>query len=446
MDRFKKVYVAKCAVILSAIPALIWAHSSGPDPNVNGAPPSNRSCNQTACHVGTAVNDGGGKVEVTFSDGCTYTPGQGQHLTVKVSDPAARAYGFQMSSQLASNNAQAGTFTITGPNMLVLCVDGSVRPNSGCRSNPATEYVEHSLPSTTGVFNVDWTPPANAAGDVKFYVAGNGANGNGSETGDHIYAAVYTLTAATPGGGKPTISVGGIVNAGSGKAEIASGTWVSIFGSNLAQSRRVLDGPDLINRALPVCLGGVSINVGTKRAFIGFIGQDQINVQVPDDTAVGDTAVQVTNANGQSAPITTTRAALSPAFLPFTDSAGKKYIAARHADFSVMAKPGLFAGLTTVPAKPGEVVLLFAVGLGPTNPAVAAGQVPANIARTTNPVTIRFGEVAVTPDYAGVSPGSAGLYQFNVKVPDTIPNGDVPVVAEINGLRSQDNIFITVQR
>src|SRR5216683_2104557 len=182
MDRSKKIYAAKCAVILSAIPALIFAHTSGPDPDVNGAPPSNRSCNQVSCHVGTAVNAGGGKVEVTFAEGTTYTPGQKQRVTVKVSDPTASIYGFQMSAQLA-NNSQAGTFTPLDASIFVLCLDGSVRGTSACRSNPPLEYIEHSFPSSTGVFTMDWTPPATNVGDVKIYVAGNGANGNGQPTG-----------------------------------------------------------------------------------------------------------------------------------------------------------------------------------------------------------------------------------------------------------------------
>lgn len=86
------------------------------------------------------------------------------------------------------------------------------------------------------------------------------------------------------------------------------------------------------------------------------------------------------------------------------------------------------------------------VGLGPTDPAVAAGTVPAVIARLKNPFTVRIRDVPANVAYAGVSPGSAGLYQFNVTIPDSPPNGDAAVVVDVSGVRSQDNIFITVQR
>ena len=73
MDRSKKVYAAKCAVILSAIPALIFAYSSGPDPRKTGAP-GDTTCSQIGCHIGTAVNGGGGKVEISFDSGTTTRP------------------------------------------------------------------------------------------------------------------------------------------------------------------------------------------------------------------------------------------------------------------------------------------------------------------------------------------------------------------------------------
>ena len=447
MDRSKKVYAAKCAVILSAIPALILAHSSGPQPRSTGAPGDN-TCSQASCHIGTAVDGGGGKVEISFDSGTTYTPGTKVKVTVKVTDSAAARYGFQASSRLSSNtsSAQAGTFT-PGTGQFVQCENSDERPAAGCPSTASLEFIQHSSPNSTGTFEFDWTPPTTAAGDVIFYVAGNAANGNNEQTGDHIYTNMARLTVGGASTGpKPALTQGGAVNAGSGKAEIASGTWVSIFGTNLAANLRVLDGPDVVNGVLPTTLDGAGVTIGGKPAFIGFVSPTQINALVADDTATGDTQIVATSANGQSTPVTSTRVALSPAFLPFTDAAGKKYVAARHADFSVMAKAGMFSGLTTTPAKPGEVVLLFAVGLGPTNPAVAAGKVPTDIAKIPDTFTLRIGDVPATVAYAGVSPGSAGLYQFNVTVPDSLPNGDAAVVVEVNGVRSQDNIFITVQR
>jgi len=47
---------------------------------------------------------------------------------------------------------------------------------------------------------------------------------------------------------------------------------------------------------------------------------------------------------------------------------------ATHVDYTIAAKNGTFLGLTTVPAKPGEVITLWVTGCGPTNASVPAGQ------------------------------------------------------------------------
>ena len=87
MERKRKLYTAKVAVVMSAIPLLLWAHSAGP-PSGKAGVPGETNCNQAQCHVGTAVNGGGGSVKVTFPGGSTYAAGVKQHLVVTVSDPS----------------------------------------------------------------------------------------------------------------------------------------------------------------------------------------------------------------------------------------------------------------------------------------------------------------------------------------------------------------------
>jgi uncharacterized protein (TIGR03437 family) len=205
-------------------------------------------------------------------------------------------------------------------------------------------------------------------------------------------------------------------------------------------------GGDIVNGRFPTTLGGTRVEVNGVPAVLSFVSAGQVNFQVPDDPALGDVRVEVINGDARSEPISVPKLALSPAFLPFVDADGKRYIAARHADFSILGKSGLFQGLTTTSARPGEVILLFAVGFGPTNPAVEAGRIAETTATTTSPVTVRFGETPAVVSYAGLSPNSSSLYQLNVTVPSTIEPGDLAVTAEINGVRTQDNIFITVAR
>jgi len=83
-------------------------------------------------------------------------------------------------------------------------------------------------------------------------------------------------------------------------------------------------------------------------------------------------------------------------------------------------------------ASPGEVLTVFAVGLGPTMPPVLSGTAsPSPPARAALPVSVLLdfkpnaftlpGRILREPRFVGLSPGSVGLYQLNIEMPDQIP-------------------------
>jgi uncharacterized protein (TIGR03437 family) len=152
--------------------------------------------------------------------------------------------------------------------------------------------------------------------------------------------------------------------------------------------------------------------------------------------------VQVTNARGKSNVISASQAALSPALFMFSPQGGK-YVAAVRADGTYLGPAKLFDGLTTVPARPGDIILLFGTGFGLTTPPVQIGQV-VNSAPLAGPVTVRIGSAVAITQYAGVV--SPGLYQFNVVVPNVFISGDQSVSVVIDGVVSQANAFLNVQR
>ena len=80
MERRRKLILAKTAVVMGAIPMLVWALSGGPDVGKSGVP-GESNCTEIGCHVGTALNGGGGSVKVTFPGGLSYSPGVKQHLS-----------------------------------------------------------------------------------------------------------------------------------------------------------------------------------------------------------------------------------------------------------------------------------------------------------------------------------------------------------------------------
>ena len=63
------------------------------------------------------------------------------------------------------------------------------------------------------------------------------------------------------------------------------------FGANLAASTRTLAASDVVNNQLPTILGGVSVQVDGKPAYMYFASPGQINVLAPADTGSGPVPV-----------------------------------------------------------------------------------------------------------------------------------------------------------
>jgi uncharacterized protein (TIGR03437 family) len=106
----------------------------------------------------------------------------------------------------------------------------------------------------------------------------------------------------------------------------------------------------------------------------------------------------------------------------------------------------LYPNATSTPAKPGEVIVLYATGFGPTAPPTPSGQIVTTAAQLVDPsaVAVWIGGIPGHVEFAGIT--MAGVWQINLRVPDSLPDGDAVVVSEIGGLRSQDNAFITVRQ
>jgi uncharacterized protein (TIGR03437 family) len=233
----------------------------------------------------------------------------------------------------------------------------------------------------------------------------------------------------TPAG---TAAITGIVNAAGSKAgaPVASGAWVSIYGTNLApagDSRPWDAGTEIVNGKFPNSLDGTSVTMNGKPAAVAYISPNQVNVQPPDDAATGAVQVVVsTRAGGAGAPFTANYAQFAPGLFPASGS----YLAAQHSDGSYV---GGYAGAT--PAKPGEVIILWGSGFGAATPAVPSGQVFTGANKLANPVTVTIGGQPAAVDFAGVV--GAGLVQINVHVPASMNNGDAAVVAMVGGVSTQ---------
>jgi uncharacterized protein (TIGR03437 family) len=238
----------------------------------------------------------------------------------------------------------------------------------------------------------------------------------------------------------PKVAITSVSDGASFRAGVASGSWVSIFGSGLSATTRLWTGADILGTKLPVSLDGVSVTINGKAAAVEYISPGQLNVQAPQDSAAGPVQVQVTNASG-TATGTATLQQYAPAFFTLPG----KYAAAVHADGTLTAPVGFFGGAATSrPAQPGEVVQIYGTGFGPTAPTVLAGQVISSPAVLADPsqLHIRIGGVPATVKYAGIV--LAGEYQFNVVVP-ALPDGDQAITADIGGVFTQSGLSIPVK-
>jgi uncharacterized protein (TIGR03437 family) len=215
-------------------------------------------------------------------------------------------------------------------------------------------------------------------------------------------------------GQAPVYSAAGMVNASNyTPGPFAPNSMVSIFGSDLATSTHWLTAGDIVNNTLPTELSGTHVYVMNSPAPLLYVSDGQVNFLVPSDQLDGDVKIRVVSPSFTGPEITVTLVDAAPAL--FQSAAG--YAIAAHVDNSLVA-PGS-------PAQAGEIIVVYACGLGMTQPNPAPGVIPQNAA-----VILRLSDLKVYLDgtaidpasiqYAGVSPGTAGLYQINLVLPDNV--------------------------
>jgi uncharacterized protein (TIGR03437 family) len=214
--------------------------------------------------------------------------------------------------------------------------------------------------------------------------------------------------------------------------KISSGSWIAIFGEKFSSTTRSWRDSDFQGALAPTSLDGVRVNINGKPGFISYISPNQINAQVPDDDTLGPVTVEVVNAVGTSNPVSVTKALASPALLTTPDFLvnGKQYVAALFPDNTTFVGPQSFIpGVTSRPAKPGDTIIVYAVGCGPT--AAPSGQVLSQAQPLALPYNFQFGQTAAQAQ-GFLAAQSVGLCVFNITVPE-VPDGDVTITSSVGG-------------
>ena len=225
-------------------------------------------------------------------------------------------------------------------------------------------------------------------------------------------------------------AIAGISNAASGQTGVFPGGYVSLYGTNFTPGRTDWSG-SIRNGVLPTALDGVTVMMGGKPAYISALTPGQINVLAPD-VGPGDIDVTVVTPTGQSAPFRTVAEPVVPAFLEWP----AHQPVATHVDYTIAAGSGTFNGLKTVAARPGEVIVLWGTGFGPTNPPVPPGQTPGLNAGASTQAAVSINiNGAPVPVLSSAISSFPGLYQVAIRVPD-FADGSYPLTACANGQTS----------
>jgi uncharacterized protein (TIGR03437 family) len=246
----------------------------------------------------------------------------------------------------------------------------------------------------------------------------------------------------------PTITSVVSASAYGGYPYFASGSWLEIKGTNLADASdprlTASTNPgqwtasDFSGVNAPTLLDGIKVSINGMPAYVWYLSPGQINVQAPEDSTIGNVSITVTNCNATSSAFTFARRALAPGLLapPSFNIGGTQYMAATFASdgaYVLNTSAGAGLGINSRPAKPGDGIIAYGIGFGDVNPSILPGVIVGRANTLTIPVTISFGTTPAFVSYAGLAGNFVGLYEFYITVPAGLANGDYQINVSQNG-------------
>jgi uncharacterized protein (TIGR03437 family) len=168
---------------------------------------------------------------------------------------------------------------------------------------------------------------------------------------------------------------------------------------------------------------GVTVLINGLGAAIYYVSAGQVNVLIPSNTClIACSATLQLDVDGLAGPaVTIMLGATAPALFQL-DAVN---VLATHGDYSLVT--------AAAPAQPGEEIVLYATGLGPTIPPAIPNQLPLSAAPLAPEVAfqVMLNGAPVDPvyiAYAGTLAGYAGLFQINLILPaDAPPNPEIRV-------------------
>jgi uncharacterized protein (TIGR03437 family) len=235
----------------------------------------------------------------------------------------------------------------------------------------------------------------------------------------------------------PDYTAADIVNASDYSAgPFAPNSVLTVFGSNLSWYTASF-GASGSTATVPTSLSGVQVFVDITPAPLLYVSSSQVNFLVPSGAGTGTVAIRVVR-EGITGPIATVVLIGSA---PALFDTGTGFAIATHLDGSLLTEAS--------PAHAGEIVVVYATGLGATDPNPEPGEIPtaAAIIQSVASLRISLDGAPLPPGllyYAGATPDSAGLYQLNIQLPQDIA-ADPAIQIAIGVKSSSAGLRIPVQ-
>lgn len=221
----------------------------------------------------------------------------------------------------------------------------------------------------------------------------------------------------------PLVSANSVTNAARPfTSGLPLGGIATLFGKGITNVTGIVSATSM---PLPAEISGTSVILNGIRAPLLAVanvdGKEQVNFQVPSNLAP-PLVLRVSNNGSQSFPILVPISRSLPGIFTIDGTRG----AILHsADFRPVTPSD--------PAAKGEVVVIYATGLGPVQPDPGLGN-PASdapLSVTTDTVSATVGGATSEVLFSGLAPGFVGLNQVNIRIPDDAPSGDVDVVLAV---------------
>jgi uncharacterized protein (TIGR03437 family) len=217
--------------------------------------------------------------------------------------------------------------------------------------------------------------------------------------------------------GYPYYTPDSIANSASNTAGLyAPNTFISIYGVNLAYATVAIGPDDIRAGMLPTALAGGAVRVAINNTFadLYYVSPGQVNVLIPLSLIAGPATVQLENSSKYGPPVSITLGPAAPALF----QSDAQTVIATHGNGPLVTAAS--------PARGGEIVVLYATGLGPTSPAAIPDRLATAAAPIANLADFRVLLNGGAVDshlilYAGVTPGFGGLYQINMQLPANAP-------------------------